>query len=76
MNLILINRGYQIISIPPVMRRDYIIALEAARFEDSPNDEPFNLLTAECEIEAQKDFCRMFHIKPPKRKSPSQTTRT
>jgi len=64
MNLILINRGYQIISIPPILRRDYISALESSRKGDTPNDSDFIKLLAECEIEAQKDFCRMFHIKP------------
>jgi len=65
MNLILVNRGYQIISIPPIMRVDYINALEATRFGTNPSDEAFNILMAECEIEAQRDFCRMFHITPP-----------
>jgi Fic family protein len=65
MNLILINCGYQIISIPPIMRLDYINALEAARFEKNPSEEVFDLLMAECQIEAQKDFCRIFDITPP-----------
>ena len=62
MNLILINRGYQIISIPPVLRLDYINALKAAQRDKNPSDEAFVKLIAECEIEAQKDYCRMFHI--------------
>jgi Fic family protein len=67
MNLILINRGYQIISIPPILRLDYINALEAARFGKNPSDKDFNMLMAECQIDAQKDFCRMFDIKPPQK---------
>jgi len=66
MNLILINRGYQIVSIPPILRSDYINALRAAQRKENPSDKDFNLLMAECEIEAQKDFCRMFDIVPPK----------
>ena len=62
MNLILINKGYQIVSIPPVLRPDYINALKIAQRADNPSTEPFNELIANCEIEAQKDFCRMFHI--------------
>ena len=62
MNLILINKGYQIVSIPPILRPDYINALKIAQRADSPSTEPFNELIANCEIEAQKDFCRMFHI--------------
>jgi len=65
MNLILINRGYQIVSIPPVLRLEYINALKAAQRDKNPSDEAFVRLIAECEIEAQKDFCRMFHITPP-----------
>ena len=67
MNLILINRGYQIIIIPPVLRTEYINALKAAQREKQPSDEAFLLLIAECEIEAQRDFCRMFNIKPPQK---------
>ena len=67
MNLILVNRGYQIISIPPVLRFEYITALKAAQRDKNPSDEAFIRLIAECEIEAQKDFCRMFRIQPPKK---------
>ena len=67
MNLILINRGYQIVSIPPVLRYDYITALKAAQRDKNPSEEAFIRLIAECEIEAQKDYCRMFHIQPPRK---------
>jgi len=62
MNLILVNKGYQIVSIPPVLRPAYIGALRIAQRDKDPNDEPFNELIAECEIESQKEFCRLFHI--------------
>ena len=65
MNLILINRGYCVVSIPPVLRHDYIVALQQAQREKNPSDEAFVKLIAECEIEAQKDYCRMFRIKLP-----------
>ena len=67
MNLVLINHGYQIVSIPPILRRDYIVALEAARSAKDPAGERFAGFIAECEIEAQKDFFRLLHIKPPKK---------
>ena len=67
MNLILINRGYQIASIPPVLRLEYIHALQMAQREKNPSDEAFIKLVAECELEAQKDYCRMLHIKPPEK---------
>ena len=65
MNLILINHGYQIVSIPPILRREYIAAIEMGRRIESATGEALTKFIAECEIEAQKDFCRMFHIKPP-----------
>jgi len=68
MNLILVNRGYQIVTIAPVLRLDYINALKAAQREKGPTDEAFIKLIAECEIEAQKDYCRMFRIEQPGRK--------
>lgn len=62
MNLILINKGYCIISIPPILRIDYISSLIASQREKDPTDEPFYKLIAECELEAQKDYIRMFRI--------------
>ena len=53
-------------SIPPVLRYDYIVALQQAQREKAPSDEAFVKLIAECEIEAQKDYCRMFRIELPK----------
>ena len=62
MNLILVNKGYCVVSIPPVLRQQYISALIAAQRESKPTDEPFNTLIAECELEAQRDYGRMFKI--------------
>ncbi|MCL1875204.1 MAG: Fic family protein [Synergistaceae bacterium] len=64
MNLILVNRGYQIVIIPPVLRLEYINALKAAQRDKNPSDNAFFNLIAQCEIEAQKDYCRMFRIEP------------
>ena len=63
MNLILINKGYQIVSIPPILRMEYIDALHAAQKSKNPSDKAFFQLIAECEIESQKDYCRMFRIR-------------
>jgi len=68
MNLILINKGYCIVSIPPVLRHEYITALQQAQRCNNPSDTAFVRLIAECEIEAQKDYFRMFHIKLPDKK--------
>jgi Fic family protein len=62
MNLILLNRGYFIVSIPPVLRHDYIEALRTAQRNTDPTDEPFNRLIAECEIETEKDYARLLQI--------------
>jgi len=62
MNLILVNKGYSIVSIPPILRHDYIMALKQAQRAENQSDEKFNELICECEIEAQKDFCRLFNI--------------
>jgi Fic family protein len=67
MNLILVRHGYPIVSIPPVLRLEYINALRAAQREKNPSDEAFIGLIAECVIEAQRDYCRMFRIKPPEK---------
>ena len=60
MNLILVNAGYGVVSIPPVWRNDYINALSAAR---RLNDmEPFSKLIAECVIETERDYCRLLKL--------------
>lgn len=63
MNLILVNKGYPVVSIPPVLRMEYIHALQAAQREDTPDEGPFLTLIAECELEALRDYSRMFRIK-------------
>lgn len=68
MNMILINSGYSIVSIPPVLRHDYITALKAAQRPINPDVSGFYGFIAECEIDGQKDLCRMLHISVPKLK--------
>lgn len=65
MNLILVNKGYQIVVIPPILRMEYIAALHEAQRSRNPSDKAFFQLIAECEIESQKDYCRMFRIDIP-----------
>lgn len=68
MNLILVNKGYCVVSIPPVLRHEYITALQQAQRSRNPSDAAFVQLICQCELEAQKDYCRMFRIKLPERK--------
>lgn len=62
MNMILIHKKYCLLSIPPAMKRDYRIALRIAERKEDSSDIPFFNLMAECQIAAQKDYCRMLHI--------------
>lgn len=60
MNLILVNAGYGVVSVPPVWRNDYINALSASR---RLNDmEPFCKLITECVIETERDYCRLLKL--------------
>lgn len=60
MNLILVNAGYGVVSIPPVWKNDYINALSASR---RLNDmEPFCKLIAECVVETVRDYCRLLKL--------------
>jgi Fic family protein len=56
MNLILLQEGYTIAIIPPVMRREYIDALERAHTDD----EEFVHLIGRMVRETQKDYLRLF----------------
>ena len=71
MNLILVNKGYCLVSIPPILRHSYITSLQQAQRRQNPSDVAFVNLICECELEAQRDYCRMFRIKPPERKKTS-----
>ncbi len=55
MNLILLQKGYCIAIIPPILRRDYINALEKARADDKD----FREFIARAVREAQKDYLRL-----------------
>ena len=60
MNLILVNSGYGVVSIPPIWRDDYINALSASRRLNGI--EPFSKLIAECVIETERDYCRLLKL--------------
>ena len=56
MNLILVNAGYGVASVPPIRRDDYDEALSASR--RLLNMEPFSKLIAECVVESEQDLFR------------------
>lgn len=60
MNLLLVNTGYGVVSIPPIWRNDYINALSASRRQQDM--EPFCKLIAECVIETERDYCRLLKL--------------
>lgn len=61
-NVALVNYGYGVVSIPPVLRKEYIDALVVSQRKSSPDNEPFIKLLAECVIETEKDYCRLLGI--------------
>jgi len=66
MNLLLISNGYQLVTIPPVLRSEYYSALAMSQLGKSEKAVPLTRFVAECEIDAQKDYARMFRINLPK----------
>ena len=56
MNLFLIQEGFNIAIIPPIMRRDYIDSLEKAHIDD----QDFIHFIARMVRETQKDYLRLF----------------
>jgi len=60
MNTALIQDGYMMAIIPPVLRTEYIRLLEQAH----KNDRPFMDFIAERVLETEKDMMRLLHIPP------------
>lgn len=59
MNLALLQRGYPIAIIPPILRSEYIASLEKAHV----NEGIFLQFIAERVIEAQKEYLRLLNVK-------------
>ena len=62
MNTALIQDGYLLAVIPPVLRHEYIELLEKAHRDDKP----FEQFIAERVIESQKEVMRLLHMSIPK----------
>jgi len=62
MNTSLIQDGYMLAVIPPVLRQEYISLLERAH----KDDRPFTDFIAERVLESEKDIMRLLHIQFPK----------
>lgn len=57
MNLALLNAGYNIITIPPVVRNDYVACLQDAQLKN--NIIPFTNFISEMVLESQKEYLRI-----------------
>jgi Fic family protein len=59
MNLCLLQKGYQVTIIPPILRAQYIACLEKAHVDDSD----FKIFIAERVLESQKEMLRLLQNK-------------
>lgn len=62
MNIVLIQDGYLLAVIPPVLRHEYVELLEKAHRDDKP----FEQFIAERIIESEKEVMRLLHMPIPK----------
>jgi hypothetical protein len=51
-----------VVSIPPILRPEYFDALKIEQREKDSSDTPFVELIANCEVESQKEYSRLFHL--------------
>jgi Fic family protein len=61
MNTVLIQDGYMLAVVPPVLRQEYISLLE----QSHKNDRPFTDFIAERVLESEKEIMRLLHIPMP-----------
>lgn len=59
MNLALLQAGYNIVTIPPIVRSDYIFALQEAQI--NKKEVPFINFISEMVLESQKDYLRLIN---------------
>jgi Fic family protein len=62
MNLILINNGYQIVSLDPKIRSQYIEAIKASQNSADGGRDPFSDFLANEELKAQRRYARLLGI--------------
>ena len=62
MNLILLNNGYQVASIPPSIEANYISSMKIEEKTTESSNKPFTDIIADCEYESLKYYCRRFNI--------------
>ena len=72
-NLMLLNAGYGMVIVPPILRGDYMQAIRLSQSGKASSATPFVSFIAECVLETQRDYCRLLRIDPPDRKPPEQS---
>ena len=60
MNAALIQDGYMLAIVPPILRLDYLAAIR--RYQQEGTDEQFCRLIAERVLESEKEIMRLLHI--------------
>ena len=60
MNLVLLQAGYMLAIVPPVLRMEYNLAI--GKYQNKGDAVPFVELIAEQELETQKEIIRLLHI--------------
>jgi Fic family protein len=63
MNTALIQDGYMLAVIPPILRQEYLSAIR--RYQQNGATEPFCDFIAERVLESEKEVMRLLHIPPP-----------
>ncbi len=61
MNLALLQQGYPIIIIPPILRNDYINTIKKTQIKPELDDKPFINFISSMVYESQKDYLRMLN---------------
>ncbi|MDR3154757.1 MAG: Fic family protein [Deltaproteobacteria bacterium] len=64
MNLVLLDNGYQLVSISPEIRTEYIDAVKASQNSADSHDTPFFRFLADEEIRSQAHYMKLLGISP------------
>jgi len=62
MNTALIQDGYLLAVVPPVLRQEYMAAIRS--YQQKGASEPFYTFIAERVVESEKEVIRLLHIPP------------
>jgi Fic family protein len=60
MNTALIQEGYMLAIVPPILRTEYLAAIQ--RYQKTGDKEPFCIFIAERVLESEKEIMKLLHI--------------